>query len=67
MSETGAELVRRLMDGFQHRILEVSVLRANRVFIRLSREDLKEAVKFLVNEGFTHLSAITALSVGDSL
>ncbi|MEM1550600.1 MAG: NADH-quinone oxidoreductase subunit C [Candidatus Bathyarchaeia archaeon] len=67
MSERGTELARRLMDRFQHRILELSAPRANRIFIHMGREDLKEAVSFLVNEGFTHLSAITALNAGDSL
>ncbi|MEM2719131.1 MAG: NADH-quinone oxidoreductase subunit C [Candidatus Bathyarchaeia archaeon] len=67
MLQVEVDLARRLMDRFQNRILEVSAPRANRVFIRIGREDLKEAVNLLVNEGFTHLSAITALNAEDSL
>jgi len=67
MSKVGAELVGILMKRFQHCILEFSAPRANRIFIHLGKEDFKEVVKFLVNEGFTHLSAITALNTGDSL
>ena len=62
-----AGVVGILMKRFQHRILEFSAPRANRIFIRLGREDFKEIVKFLVDEGFTHLSAITALNTEDSL
>lgn len=65
MSET--EVFRRLTDHFRNRVLEFSTLGVNRVFIRLDREDLKEAVSFLANEGFTHLSAITALNIGDNI
>ncbi|MBS7605078.1 MAG: NADH-quinone oxidoreductase subunit C [Candidatus Bathyarchaeia archaeon] len=61
------EVIRTLVDRFQHRILEYSVPRANQVFVRLSREDLRDVVRFLVDEGFTHLSAITALNSGDSI
>jgi len=56
-----------LMDRLRNRILELSTPRADRIFIRIDREDLREAVKLLVDEGFTHLSAITALKVGDSI
>ncbi|MCX8171234.1 MAG: NADH-quinone oxidoreductase subunit C [Candidatus Bathyarchaeota archaeon] len=62
-----AEIYGRLTDRFRHRILEFSAPRANSIFIRIGREDLKEAVQFLVNEGFNHLSAITALKAGESI
>lgn len=67
MSRMEAELVETLIKRFQHRILGFSAPRANRIFIRLNGEDLKEVIKFLVDKGFTHLLAITALNAGDSL
>jgi len=66
LSKVEAELVEILIKRFQHCILEFSAPRANRIFIRLNREDLKEFIKFLVDKGFMHLSAITALNTGDS-
>lgn len=67
MFKVEAEAVRRLLDRFQHRILDFSAPKINRVFILIDREDLKEVVRFLVSEGFMHLSAITALNAGDSI
>lgn len=67
MFRVEAEAVRRLLDRFQHYILEFSAPKVNCFFIRIGREGLKEVVRFLIDEGFTHLSAITALNVGDSI
>lgn len=67
MSGIEAELTTTLMDRLRNRILEFSTPRADRIFIRIDREDLRETVKLLVDEGFTHLSAITALNVEGSI
>jgi NADH:ubiquinone oxidoreductase subunit C len=46
-------------------ILEVSVPRARRIFVRADKEYLKDVIQFLKNEGFMHLSAITGLETND--
>lgn len=62
-----SEVAGRLLNRFQHYVLEFSIPKVNRIFIHVSREGFKEVVRFLANEGFTHLSAITALNAGDGL
>lgn len=47
--------------------VEKSSSGAKRIFACVGKEYLKKVVRFLVDEGFTHLSAITALSVMDRL
>lgn len=63
MLETKAEIFRRLIDRLQHHIIEFSTPRNSRIFIRINREALKEVIEILLNEGFSHLLAITALNV----
>lgn len=48
-------------------VLKTSVPRAGKVFIELDEKKLKDAIRFLKNEGFTHLSAITGLETKDEI
>ncbi|MEM2885294.1 MAG: NADH-quinone oxidoreductase subunit C, partial [Thermoproteota archaeon] len=59
MHETIIDKLRRRIGA--ENILRLSAPRPARVFVWVDRGKLKEAVKFLKEEGFTHLSAITGL------
>lgn len=48
-------------------VLETSVPRARRIFVRVSKKCLKDMILFLKNEGFAHLSAITGLEVNGTI
>ena len=59
------EIVKKLENMTSLHILEVSVPRARRIFVRADKEYLKDVIEFLKNEGFMHLSAITGLETND--
>ena len=44
-------------------VLETSVPRARRIFVRVSKKCLKDMILFLKNEGFAHLSARARLKM----
>ncbi|HDO41476.1 MAG TPA: NADH-quinone oxidoreductase subunit C [Candidatus Bathyarchaeota archaeon] len=48
-------------------ILGIVVPRARRIFVDVDREKFKDVLRFLKDEGFTHLSAITGLEVEDGI
>ncbi len=48
-------------------VLETSVSRARRIFVRVSKKCLKDLLLFLKNEGFEHLSAITGLEMNGTI
>ncbi len=64
MSESN--LVKRLENLISPRNFEVSVPRAGRIFVRVSKEHLKKVIAFLKNDGFVHLSGITGLQSSDA-
>ena len=43
------------------------VPRAGRVFVGIDKKKLKDAIRFLKTDGFTHLSAITGLETEDEI
>lgn len=59
------EIVKKLENMKSLHILEVSVPRARRIFVRADKEYFKDVIEFLKNEGFMHLSAITGLETND--
>ncbi|MBS7648049.1 NADH-quinone oxidoreductase subunit C [Candidatus Bathyarchaeota archaeon] len=61
-----AEIIRKLEGHFPHNTLKISVSTAGRIFVDVGKENLRDVVTFLVNEGLMHLSAITALNVGNN-
>ena len=48
-------------------VLKVSIPRRRRVFVDIDKERLKEAIRFLRSEGFTHLASITGFEDDDGL
>lgn len=59
------EIVKKLENMTSLHILEVSVPRARRIFVRADKKYIKDVIQFLKNEGFMHLSAITGLETSD--
>ena len=66
MSE--AEIINRLREsiGAEH-VFRASVPRARRVFVDVDERKFRDAVRFLKDEGFSHLSTITGLEVEDGI
>lgn len=64
---SGIEVIRKLRERFPGILLEANVHESGRISIRVDRESLKGIVRFLRDEGFSHLSAITALNAEDGL
>ncbi|MDI6904486.1 MAG: NADH-quinone oxidoreductase subunit C [Candidatus Bathyarchaeia archaeon] len=62
------EIIGRLKQtvGSKH-VWETLVPRAGRVFVGIDKKKLKDAIRFLKTEGFTHLSAITGLETEDEI
>lgn len=52
--------------GSKH-VWETLVPRAGKVFVEIDKKKLKDAIRFLKTEGFTHLSAITGLETEDEI
>jgi len=48
-------------------VLKTSVPRTGKVFVEIDKKKLKDAIRFLKTEGFTHLSAITGLETEDEI
>lgn len=48
-------------------VWETLVPRAGKVFVGIDKEKLKDAIRFLKTDGFTHLSAITGLETEDGI
>jgi len=62
------EIIHQLNQSIgDENVLEVSVPRARRVFARIDGRKLREAIQFLRDEGFIHLSTITGLEVEDGI
>ena len=62
------EIISKLKQNMGARcVLETSVPRARRIFVRVSKKCLKDMILFLKNEGFAHLSAITGLEVNGAI
>jgi NADH:ubiquinone oxidoreductase subunit C len=59
-------VVKRLENLISPQNLEVSVPQAGRIFVRVSKENLKKVIAFLKNNGFVHLSGITGLQSSDA-
>lgn len=59
-------IVKKLENLIPSHILEVSVPREGRIFVRVSKEHLKNVIAFLKDDGFVHLSGITALETNDA-
>lgn len=55
------DIAERLRRMSRQHILEVVVSRAKQFFMLVEKEGFKEIMKSLKNEGFAHLSAITAV------
>jgi len=62
------EVIDKLMKVMgSQRILAASVPRSRRAIVDVDKEGFKEVIQFLKKEGFTHLSTITGLEVGDGI
>jgi len=48
-------------------VWKTSVPRTGKVFVEIDKKKLKDAIRFLKTEGFTHLSAITGLETEDEI
>lgn len=48
-------------------VLEVRKPRDGRIFVKIERDSLREAVNVLVKDGFTHLTTITGVDLGTEL
>ncbi|KPV62280.1 MAG: Membrane-bound hydrogenase subunit beta [Candidatus Bathyarchaeota archaeon BA1] len=48
-------------------VLGTTIVRARRIFVDADRKGFKDVIRFLKNEGFTHLSTITGLEVDDGI
>jgi NADH:ubiquinone oxidoreductase subunit C len=48
-------------------VLEEPFTKGNQIFTRINKKCLEQAIEFLKNNGFTHLSAITGLEVEDGI
>ncbi|MCS7119672.1 MAG: NADH-quinone oxidoreductase subunit C [Nitrososphaerota archaeon] len=55
------DLVNKLQAMIPSQIKEISVPREERIFVRLDKEHLKKFIRYLMDEGFSHLAGITAL------
>ncbi|MEM3797930.1 MAG: NADH-quinone oxidoreductase subunit C [Candidatus Bathyarchaeia archaeon] len=59
------DIAQKLQNLIPSHVMEVVAPRKGRVFLRVKKERLREVIEFLKNEGFTHLSGITALETDD--
>lgn len=59
--------VKLLTERLAEKLLGWSTPRPRRIYVKVSREALKEAVKLLKDEGYTHISAVTGLDTGSNL
>ncbi len=65
MAET--ELVEKIKQGLKQKVIEITNPASRRVFLKVAKEDLVEAVRFLRdNFNFTHVSTISGLDLGEN-
>jgi len=62
------EIVEKLRVFLKGMLTEAKIPRERRVFVRVKREALKDAIKYLVGElKFKHLSTITGVDIGEEI
>ncbi|MEM2914396.1 MAG: NADH-quinone oxidoreductase subunit C, partial [Candidatus Bathyarchaeia archaeon] len=59
-------ILKKLENLISSHVLEISVPREGRIYVRVGKEHLKNVTAFLKNEGFVHLVGITALETNDA-
>jgi len=62
------EIEGKLKETFKDSILETKIPREHRMFVNVPLAKVKEVISYLKeNYGFTHITAITALDVGEDI
>lgn len=62
------EIVRKMKDAIGADILEAKIPRPRRIFICISKNALKNAIRYLAEKAdFTHISAITGVDIGKEI
>lgn len=54
-------IVKSLRNIIPSDAIEASILREGQIYIRINKDNLRNLIKVLTDEGFTHLAGITAL------
>ncbi len=61
------ELVEKIKQGLKQKVIEITNPASRRVFLKVAKEDLVEAVRFLRdNFNFTHISTISGIDLGEN-
>ncbi len=63
-----AEIVRKIKAAMEDNIIEAEIPRARRIFIHVSKNAFKKAIRYLAQKtGFTHISTITGIDLGEEI
>ncbi|RJS79815.1 NADH-quinone oxidoreductase subunit C [Candidatus Bathyarchaeota archaeon] len=67
MTEAENEILEKVKETLKEEIVEIKIPRKRRIFVKIRRKALKQAVKSLKELGFKHISTITGVDLGENI
>ena len=67
MTEGENEILEKIKETLKEEIVETKIPRKRRIFVKIRRKALKQAVKSLKELGFKHISTITGVDLGENI